>query len=216
MSTLASQSPVKEKIKKTKEREETEETKGKVEKVEPFSPPSLYLRLIIGGVLGIAMVGGIFFSASQLKLGVEEIEKKRGQMVALQEKEENLMMLSLIFSSVEGEIPLIEKAFPNQEEVIDFIKKVEELGREVSLENFNFESDRPQSDPEENSYLEWTIEASGPLPKLEEFLANLLSLPVLIRPKVIDIDEVDREVGKLVFRGWLYVEPDFFEERNTH
>lgn len=176
---------------------------------EPFSPPNLYLRLGIAGVLGLILVGGIFFSAGRLKVLVAEIEKKRGQMVALQQKEENLRLLSVVLDSVKKETPLIEGALPDERGVVDFIKTVEDLGKEVNIESFSFESDRPQFDREGNSYIEWTIETSAPLAQLETFLEKLLALPLLIKPKLIDIDKIDEELGKLIFRGWLYVNPNF-------
>lgn len=198
---LASQSPPKKKNLKKDQKPKPR---------PPFSAPSLYLRLAIAGVLGLVFLSGIFFSAAQFKKLVTEIEEKRGQMVALRQKEENLKLLSTSLASVKPEAMLIEKALPNEREIIDFIKKTEDLGKEVAINSFSFESDRPQLDLAGNGFIEWTIEAIGPLDKLEKFLNELLGLPILIQPKIIDLDKMDQEESKLVFRARLFVAPDFF------
>lgn len=219
MSTSASQLPVKEKRVKEPEGLKDKKTpaqrgggKGKEQKKikRTFSPPSLYWRLAVAGVLGLVLVGGIFFSAGQLKHLVVEVEKKRGQMVALQQKEENLKLLSFSLDSLKEEALLIRTALPDEKAVVDFIKKIEDFGRGISVGNFIFESDQPQLDQEGNSFIEWTIEVTGPVVELERFLTDLLNLPILIRPRLIDIDDMDKEISKLIFTARLYVEADFF------
>ena len=217
----------KKETEETKVTEETKEMKGAKEQVEkkkeikvkekekvkrPFTVPNLYWRLALAGVLSLILIGGIFFSSAKLNTLVLEIEKKRGQMVALQEKEESLRLLSVVLGSLQEEIPIVEKALPNERGVVDFIKEVGNLSGKVTIESLSFQSDQPQLDQEGNSYIEWTIEASGTLADLEEFSEKILNLPILIRPKVIDIDNMDEETSKLVLRAWLYVDPNFFPE----
>lgn len=214
---IAKTEEVKEAKKPVEKKKEikVEEKKGKVieKKIKrPFSVPNLYWRLAIAGVLSLILTGGIFFSSAKLKAQVSEVEKKRGQMVALQEKEESLRLLSLTLNSLKEEIPIVEKALPNERGVVDFIKEVGILGEKVMIESLSFGTDQPQLDQAGNSYIEWTIQASGSLTDLEEFLEKILSLPILIRPKVIDVDNVNEETSKLVFRAWLYVNPNFFPE----
>lgn len=215
MSPLASPSPVKKKAPKkglrpTKPIRSTKPKRVKKKVRRAFLVPNLYWRLAVAGVLGLVLVGGIFFSSAKLKTSVSEIEKKRGQMVALQEREESLRLLAFELDTVKGEMSLVENVLPNEEGIVDFIKDIESLGEKVEIGKLSFESDQPQSDRLGRSYIEWTIEARGSLDNLEDFLEKLLSLPILIRSKVIDIDKMDEETSKLVFRAWLYVDPNFF------
>lgn len=206
--------------KKVKEQEEIKEIAKKKEKrvvkkkvKRPFSVPNLYWRLAVAGILSLILIGGIFFASGKLKTIVSEIEKRRGQLVALQEKEESLRLLALSLDSAKEEISLVMSALPNEKGVVDFVKQIGHLGDKVAIESLNFESDQPRFDQEGNSYIEWTIEASGSLADVEEFLTRIMNLPILIRPKVIDIDKMDEETSRLVFRAWLYVDPNFFPQR---
>lgn len=183
-----------------------------VKKKKKSKVPNLYWRFAIAGFLIPLLIGGIAFSLNKLKGLVTEVEQKRGQMVAYSEREASFKNLSLDLDSVKEEIALLENGLPNEEGVIDFLEKVVELEKknEVEIKALGFSNDLPRLDKNENNYIELIVEASGSVVNLEKFLGNFLNLPILVKTKTVDVSKMDEEPSKMVFRAWLYVDPDFF------
>lgn len=189
------------------------EQKKAPKKVKPtFAVPSLYWRLAITGALTPLLLGGIFLTSGKLKTLAGEVEQKRGQLVALSERETSFKELAADLAAFGKELPLIEKALPNEERVIDFLGEVQKVREEseVTLTAFSFESDQPKADSKGNNYIELRLGVEGPLINLKNFLEKLLNLPILLKIKTIDASKMDEETSRLVLRAWLYVDPDFF------
>lgn len=179
-----------------------------------FRPPNLHWRLAIAGILGMVMIGGIFYTSHQLKTQVNDTEQKRGQMVALSQKGENFKEVSSSLALVKEEIPLIEKALLVESQMVDFLNQVDKIKKDsgITTGTLSFTNDQPGLDEKGNHYLELVIKAEGEVEKLGAFVNNLLKLPILIRVKVFDVAKLDEAAGEMVFKAWLYADPNFFEK----
>lgn len=187
---------------------------GKVKKAKSvLNVPNLYWRLAVAAVLGLILTGGIFFSNHKLKALAKDAEQKKGQLVALSQKDENFKQLSSALTSLSEEIGLLQKALPSEEGVVEFINQIENIKQttEVEIKTFKFSDDLPKPDGGGNYYLELIIEAGGPLANLEKFSESLWQLPFLLKIKNQVINKMDEPTSEMILKIWLYVDPNFFQ-----
>ena len=179
-----------------------------------FSAPNLYWRLGLSIILGLAMVGGIFYSSFKLKLQATDIEQRRGQMTALSKKGESLEKLSSELSLVKDEIPLIERSLVVESQMIGFLSEIGELEEksEMVIVSLKFTNDQPVVDKEGHHYLEMVIKGEGTADSLERFTQGVVDLPFLIRTKVFDVTNLDEPTSSMIFKAWVYTDPKFFPE----
>lgn len=188
--------------------------KTKPEKKTVYKQPSLYWRLAVAAILGIFLTGGVFLVLNQLKSLVKEIEVKRGQLVALSTNEETYQELSAALESVKEEAVFLAKVLPDEETIIDFIGRVEEIAREseVEVSSLRFNQETPRKDDQGCFFLELGIQTKGSILNLDRFLEKMNQEPFLLKPKTIAVSNLDEAVSEMVYSGWLYVDPIFFKK----
>ena len=202
-------------IKKNQRRLFQKKSKAKPKKLKSrFKQPKLCWRLLAAVVLGLILIGGIFFSVAKLRTLVLEMGQKRGQLVALSKQEVSSKRLSLNLASLDKQIRMIEKATPDEKGIIEFINQLEKFEKEteVTISGFNFTTDQPRVDKAGRFYIELSIEASGSRQNLRSFLEKILALPVLIKTQLINFNNLGEENPKMTFRAWFYVNEEFFAQ----
>ena len=172
-------------------------------------------RFLVAGFLGIVFITGILIAKNKLEVLVGEIEQKRSQKIALEESDQALTMLAAGLVSVKEEVAVIEKAMPNEDELVNFLNLLEKVKDEsgIEIESLSFSADLPSVDPQGHRYVELAVKANGAQEKLENFVKKLLELPILKRLKVASFDKVNEETSQLVLKLWLYVDPEYFVKK---
>jgi Tfp pilus assembly protein PilO len=186
----------------------------KPKKKSPVSVPSLYLRLVIAGVIGLALAAGGLFSANHLKILVPQLQQKKAQLTALSEREVSYEKLAKDFNLVGEEIKIIEQVLIGETGMVRFLEEIERIREEtqVEIKTLNFTDDEPRRDKAGHHYVEFTIEASGQMAQFEQFLEKLLSLSYLMKVKTIDLSRINDETSQMIFQAWLFVDPNFIQE----
>lgn len=179
-----------------------------------FKAPRLWVRVGVAGVIGGALIVGTFLAADKLKTWVKDAQEKKSQLAALSEKEASHEQLKKDLNSLEKEAKVIQGALIKESQMIDLLEQIEALKQDlkINLSFLSFSDDVPRQDPEGHHYVEFTIEASGELAALKTFLEKILDWPYLIETRVVDISEMSAGTSQLIFKAWLYVDPNFFEE----
>jgi hypothetical protein len=189
---------------------------GNQSKPKTAGGPQLWPRLVIFGILALVLIGGAVFSANKLKALVKEVQAKRSQLTALEERETSFVQLKKDFDSLTTEAEMIDQALVKEAGIIDLLEQIENLKEELEIEVnlLSFSDDQPRQDPEGHPYVELTIEANGELGQLKIFLEKLLDWPYLLKTKVVDLNAMDEVGSQLIFRAWLYVDQNFFDREN--
>jgi Tfp pilus assembly protein PilO len=185
-----------------------------LKKPKRFSIPSLAWRGAIAGAMGMVLIGGSLFASSQLKILTGQVREKKSQLIVLSQEGANLQQLKEALITLEAEEAVIQSALIKEDDVIDFLGEIQglEAQSEVQVINFNFANDEPRQDPNGYSYIEFSLEAVGTVDQVKNFLEKILGLPLLIKTKSIDISDMETGTGRLIFKAWLYVDPEYSKE----
>jgi Tfp pilus assembly protein PilO len=175
--------------------------------------PFPYLHLSVAFVFTILFLVGIAFILGQLNSLSLKVEQSRGQLAALEEHEFNLKKLSQDLRSAQSEIAVIDQSLPDEEGIVEFVKKFKGISQNVSIEAFNFETEQPVVDETGNAYIDFTVELKGKFEDLKNFLIELVKLPYLTQLKIVDLDGADQEESKMVIRARIFVDQPFFLEK---
>jgi len=175
-----------------------------------FGIPYYYFYLAIGFVFTFLLLGGTIFISGKLSFLSGEVEQKKSQLIALQERDLSFKRLKRDLLLVEEEAKIINQSLPDEEGIILFIREVKKIGQEVSFEVFDFETDQPVTDGQGNAYIGFGMEAKGELNRLTVFLERLVKLPFLIRLQMIDINSVSPDESQMIIKAKIYVDQPFF------
>ncbi|OHA32616.1 MAG: hypothetical protein A3A22_00385 [Candidatus Taylorbacteria bacterium RIFCSPLOWO2_01_FULL_45_34b] len=89
--------------------------------------------LVILLLLNGALLSGYIFSLYKLKVLYREVAEARSELLFKSDKDTSLQYLKNVLHETEGERALLDSYFVGKDGIIDFIKKVEELGRGNNL-----------------------------------------------------------------------------------
>jgi hypothetical protein len=103
----------------------------------------------------------------------------------------------------------IGQAFPNEQEVIQLVTKINRYKNNFAKFSFNFDSDELKADG--HQYLPLTIQVSGSNEKIAELIIGLLDSPLAF--KVTSLEIINQEAAsketEMVLKANLYVSEAF-------
>jgi Tfp pilus assembly protein PilO len=201
-----------EKAGKEAEKKKAETKSKKAKKEKKVKIPYPYLHFSIAFLFSLALLVGIVSVSQKLIDLAQETERNRGQMIALRERETALLKVGQDLDSVEGEISIIDQSLPNEEGIVRFVRDFRRITQEVSVKTFNFETDQPNFSEVGNPYIDFSAELTGRFDNLKNFLANLVSLPFIVKLQIVDISDVDREESQMVIGARIFVNDPFFQK----
>lgn len=176
----------------------------------PFPYP--YFHLGLGLVLTALFLGGTFFLKKQLVAFALKSRQTRTQIASLTEKEAGFGRLTESFAAIQPEAEALAKAFPTEGQMVGFVKDLKKISASLTVENFSFVTDEPEKDKAGRLFVDFGLEATGPLPGLETFLHDLVSLPYLIKLQAADLRLREKGEPKLIISATLFVNQSFFGE----
>ncbi|HUW21415.1 MAG TPA: type 4a pilus biogenesis protein PilO [Candidatus Bathyarchaeia archaeon] len=174
--------------------------------------PYPYLHLSVAIFFTLLFLGGIFLSSGKLISLSQKTAASRGQLTALRENVVALTALSQNLESVRGEITLLDKALPKEDGIVDFVKAIKGISREISLETFAFGSDQPSLNAAGNAYIDFGIEMKGAFPALRIFLDRFTNLPYIVKVQMVNLASIDQEEAQLTVQARIYVNDSFFSQ----
>lgn len=173
----------------------------------PIPSSKLPTKILIFGLVNL--LGLIFLGLLLTDLRQKTLEMKKMKGLAVQASQINLENLQTEITENKDKSEQLEAVFPNEEGLIEFIKKIDELKKDKQLTYFSFAADNILKDKTGYLGLPLVFETKGNWQQISASLSSIYHLPFLIRAINLEIRQVTEKEMSLKFGGILYVSKDF-------
>jgi hypothetical protein len=159
----------------------------------------------------ICALGAVFYVMQKVQLKAVAVQRLRTQVLTTQMTEQDRLLLDQALSETEAERERLNKAFPDEEEFLDFIAIVDEISAsEVEVVRFSVDSDIPTKIGRNPSFLPMTLILRGPEARVEESLRMITGSPYFVRPLALSKEfQLEGDTVTLVTQFHLYVADEF-------
>jgi Tfp pilus assembly protein PilO len=151
----------------------------------------------------------IFLGLLLNSLKGKTLEMKKMKNLAAETSRVNLENLETEIAETQDKSEQLATVFPNEEGLIGFIQKIDELKKDKYLTYFSFAADNILKDKTGYSGLPLVLEAKGSWQQIGETLSKIYSLPFIVRPINVEIRQVAGNEMNLKLGGILYVSKNF-------
>lgn len=103
----------------------------------------------------------IIFFSSQLSALSSDIQDKKSQILAIQNRENNINQLQEKYYQIANDITLVKSVLPDEENIADFVKYLEELSQQNKVNMQIMFGDKANTNIAKNNYLIFDLITSG-------------------------------------------------------
>lgn len=151
------------------------------------------------------------FLGLEISKKASNLFEKRHKLLALSQKEENVLELRRSYSKIKDKIPLINRALPNRNELVGFFTSLEEKAESFGVTlKISFEKDAVET-VGNSKITTLTFQMNGSFSQIITFLKSLEKMPQILYLTDISIkspDGLEEEIfAKAVVR--IYLDPEF-------
>lgn len=167
-------------------------------------------------IILILLIGGIVFLMLQIPKKALSVRSLRTKLIASQMSEQDRLILIQALKETETERERLAKAFPDEEQILDFIKLIDEIkNSQVKILKFSVDGDVPTKIGKNPSFLPITLMLSGKESDVDLELKKIADSSYFIRPLYISKEyDVSGEIVTLQTQFHIYVSDQFVKVKN--
>lgn len=154
----------------------------------------------------------VFFLSTIILLGNisdKSRQIKRGRSLKINTTEINNKFVEADLESHKIDAEKIKVLFPDDTQLINFVREIDTLKKEGVVTSFSFASDNTVQDKTGFIGLPVIIEFKGSLVKVDEALNKIQSLPLMFRAITTELRRLPDNIVTLKYGGFLYVDEKF-------
>jgi Tfp pilus assembly protein PilO len=175
----------------------------------PPKPTKMSWKINMGILIGINILFVLvtIFLVSQMSTKGKEMKELRTKQLAT-----NVSTSTVAQEELEKHKEHSDKVlsvFPDDDQLIEFVAKIDELKRAGGVTGFSFASDLPIKDPLGLLGLPVLVEMKGSLDQVNQSVVALQNLPFILRPVKTEIEKNDDGTFEVRWGGFLYVDQNF-------
>jgi len=204
---VVSEKKVSDKIVEKKKEKKEKKKKGKI-RIKKLDAKWKIIGLV---VLCVVLLGVIVYLIGQIPKVAKEVQMLRTQVVSTKMSEQDKLILIQDLEETEDLRVKLDKALPNEEEILDFILQIDEIRvSEVSVLKFSVDSDVPTKIGKASSFLPMTLVLKGTDKDVKDALKKIEDTQFFIKPLVINKEyAADGEVVVVTTQFHLFVSDQF-------
>lgn len=167
---------------------------------------------IIRKVAFLLVLNLIFFLSTVILLqNISNIslEIKKGRSLKTNVAEINNKFVEADLESHKTDAEKLKILFPDDTQLINFVREIDTLKKEGVITSFSFASDNAVKDKTGFVGLPVVIEFKGSLVKVDEALNKIQSLPIMLRAITTELRRLPENIVTLKYGGFLYVDEKF-------
>lgn len=180
---------------------------------KPTHPPIKLFWVKVGVLIvtDILCLFGIFHLGSGLDAQATEAQKLMSQKIQNSTQNQSQILESEL-EKYATQIETLQKYFPNESSIVDFISAINNLKNAGIISNFSFVSDAVK-DKQGFVGIPVTVDVVGDINVVNSGFSAVVQLPYLIKPVVLSINQSADGVVTAKLGGFVYVDKNFGQTR---
>lgn len=170
--------------------------------MKQMTSSKIMFKVYVTNVVNIILLVGIVFFLDKVTLTAKDVQKKHSEVLALDQRAED-KVLAANLEKVKPTVDELHKAFLDEEGIVTFVQKLEELKKNGVVTDTSFPSNQPVTDGARGKGLPLLVKIEGNKDKVNTAVTALDNLPSIIRPVSLkmtkDIDAYKLEYGVFVY-----------------
>ncbi len=165
-------------------------------------------HMAILAVVNVLFLIGIFALTQQLDKSGQELKKLRTEKL-VQESHATDEVAEQELATAREQYRVIAEAFPDEDQLLEFVTSLDDLKRQGLIRVFSFASDTPLKDKNGIYGLPILIELAGSGEQISEGLRSLEALPFILNSVKVEVATSEDGSKTLRYGGFLYVDQEF-------
>jgi type IV pilus assembly protein PilO len=164
-------------------------------------------RLLIVGVLLIAMIGGFYQfiykkKTAKIRSYTTQLTKLNSELQDLRAIQKKLEEFKSMIGELEAQLVEAQRQLPRQKEIPTLLNDISAFGKKAGMEFLSF---RPSKEGAKGFYAEVPIKLviNGPFHNLAKFVDEIVHYPRIIKVNTIAMGSPEEEDGNVMLRSTL-------------
>lgn len=158
--------------------------------------------------LNVLCLVGIFVLSNKIKQTAVEVNSGRVEKLKLEAQSSNVVTQSVV-ERTKSEAAKLRDLFPDDDKLLEFINKIDELKRQNIIVGFSSASDEVVKDKTGYPGVPVSLEVRGTEAELNNALKQINDLPVIINPIIVEVNKLEESKFSYKLGGFLYVDETF-------
>lgn len=167
---------------------------------------------LLVGFINLVLIIVTFLILSNLSTKAADLKKiKNEELDALASLK--VQPSDLEIKSNTEKIDKLNKLFPNESGLVNFVKEIEKLKTGGIIKGISFVSQEPVRDKTKYLGIPFVIEAEGSWEQIDASLGEIQKLPFLIRAVTVEVNVIDANLVNFKYGGFIYVDESLAKNR---